>query len=77
MEELFTVREVSDQLKIAVSTVYRYVESGVFPHSKIGPNIRFTNNDIARFLIAQKRQTTTPVTNSTRAIYDNIDWMAS
>ncbi|MDR2394754.1 MAG: helix-turn-helix domain-containing protein [Treponema sp.] len=35
MEELYTVREVADRLKISVSSVYRYVESGVFRIAKL------------------------------------------
>jgi excisionase family DNA binding protein len=50
MDELLTIREVAGKLKISVSSVYRYVESGRFPHIKIGTNIRFTQEHIAAFL---------------------------
>jgi excisionase family DNA binding protein len=50
MNELFTIREVADKLKISVSSVYRYVETGRFPHIKIGTNIRFTQEHITAFL---------------------------
>ena len=51
MEELFTIREVAEKLKISVSSAYRYVEKGGFPHLKIGTNIRFTRDHIKDFLL--------------------------
>jgi excisionase family DNA binding protein len=50
MQELFTIREVAEMLKISVSSMYRYVETGLFPHTRLGSNIRFTNEHIAAFL---------------------------
>jgi excisionase family DNA binding protein len=50
MDELLTIREVAGKLKISVSSVYRYVEKGLFPHTKIGTNIRFTQEHITAFL---------------------------
>jgi excisionase family DNA binding protein len=57
MEELFTIKEVAEKLKISVSSIYRYVESGVFPHTKIGSNIRFTNDHIEAFLSRRMART--------------------
>ena len=50
MEEMYTIREVAEMLKISVSSMYRYVEAGKFPHKKIGTNIRFTSEHINEFL---------------------------
>jgi excisionase family DNA binding protein len=50
MDEVYTVREVADKLKVSVSTIYRYVENGDFPHQRIGTNIRFSDRDIEAFL---------------------------
>jgi excisionase family DNA binding protein len=50
MDELFTIREIAERLKISVSSLYRDVEQGRFPHVKIGSNIRFTDEHIAAFL---------------------------
>ena len=50
MDELYTIREVAEKLKISVSSVYRYVESGRFPHIKLGTNIRFNRDHISAFL---------------------------
>ena len=50
MDELLTIREVAVLLKISVSSMYRYVETGRFPHMKIGTNIRFTRDHIKEFL---------------------------
>ena len=53
--EFFTLREVADKLKISTSSMYRYVERGIFPHIRIGSNIRFTAEHIEYFL-SQKLQ---------------------
>jgi len=50
MNELYTIREVSQKLKISQSSVYRYVENGSFPHRRLGSNIRFTKENIEDFL---------------------------
>jgi excisionase family DNA binding protein len=51
MEEMFTIQEVSLKLKLAASTLYRYVETGKMKHKKIGRKIRFTNSQINDFLL--------------------------
>ena len=53
--ELFTIREVAEKLKISISSMYRYVENGSFPHIKLGTNIRFTHEQISDFL-AKKQE---------------------
>jgi excisionase family DNA binding protein len=60
MDELYTIREVAEKLKISISSVYRYVENGSFPHTKIGTNIRFNQQNIESFL-AGKSEKTEPV----------------
>jgi len=51
MEELFTLQEVAIKLKLSTSTLYRYVETGIIQHQKIGRKIRFTDANINDFLI--------------------------
>jgi excisionase family DNA binding protein len=75
MEELFTVREVAEKLKISVSSVYRYVETGMFPCSKIGTNIRFSESDIIRFLSSRNRRSEMSEADKARALYDNDRWI--
>jgi excisionase family DNA binding protein len=50
MQELFTIQEVAAKLKLSVSTLYRYVETGKMQHKKINRKIRFTNSHINDFL---------------------------
>ena len=56
MDELLTIREVADKLKISTSSMYRYVEQGIFPHIRIGPNIRFKAEHIEAFLSRKPEQ---------------------
>jgi excisionase family DNA binding protein len=76
MEELYTIREVAEKLKISISSVYRYVESGRFPHRKIGSNIRFTKENIETFLSKPQKNTeagnTYPSASELQAIYDQF-----
>jgi excisionase family DNA binding protein len=75
MDELFTIREVAEKLKISVSSVYRYVETGCFPHTKIGANIRFTQDHITAFLTenpakAESEKANVPSQAELQAIYN-------
>jgi excisionase family DNA binding protein len=71
MDELFTIREVAKKMKISVSSVYRYVETGRFPHTKIGTNIRFTEDHIKAFL-SDNQEETNQVKLSQDEYYENI-----
>jgi len=78
MSEYFTIREVADRLKISVSSVYRYVETGRFPHIKIGTNIRFTQEHIEAFLadnpasIKPEKPYKQPSPSELQAMYDQF-----
>jgi len=77
MNELFTIREVAEKLKISVSSVYRYVETGRFPHIKIGANIRFTQEHVEAFLAENPAETKPsesykPSPSELRAMYDQF-----
>ena len=77
MNELFTIREVAEILKISVSSVYRYVETGRFPHIKIGTNIRFSQEHIAAFLAENPAKTKPekpykPSPSELQAMYDQF-----
>jgi excisionase family DNA binding protein len=78
MQELFTIREVAEILKISVSSMYRYVETGLFPHTRLGVNIRFTNEHIAAFLaenssMAKRQAALSQSSNSPVRFYDRFD----
>jgi len=57
MEELFSVQEVAKILKLSTSTIYRHVESGVFPFLRVGTNIRFSESHVHMFLARKSRET--------------------
>jgi excisionase family DNA binding protein len=71
MEELFTVREVADKLKISVSSVYRYAEFGLIPHKKIGSSLRFTQENIETFIAGK---TANHQRQNTETRFLNDDW---
>jgi excisionase family DNA binding protein len=76
MDELFTIREVAEKLKISVSSIYRYVETDRFPHIKLGSNIRFNKDHIATFIAETQKKTkgyvAYPSPTELEAIYDQL-----
>ena len=76
MDELYTILEVAEKLKISVISVYRYVESGRFPHIKLGTNIRFNKDHISAFLVENSVKDETdnahPLPVDLQAIYDQL-----
>ena len=49
-DEVMTVKEVADYLKIAESTVYRLVKNGSLPGRKLGGNWRFSRKGLDAWL---------------------------
>jgi excisionase family DNA binding protein len=45
-EEILNIKEVSDYLKIPVSTVYKLVQDGKVPAIKLGKHWRFMKKDL-------------------------------
>jgi excisionase family DNA binding protein len=77
MDDLYTIREVAEKLKISVSSVYRYVENGSFPHIKVGTNIRFNVGHIEAFLSGNTTKTepvraNAPTPAELQMIYDSL-----
>ena len=71
MEELFTIQEISEKLKLSCSTLYRYAETGKLQHNKIGRKIRFTNSQIQDFLsknLNEKQEVLKPQTKQAAII---------
>ena len=52
-DEIFNIKEVSDYLKIPISTIYKLVQGGKVPAIKVGKHWRFMKKDIDR-LFEQK-----------------------
>jgi excisionase family DNA binding protein len=56
-DEIMTLTEVSEYLKIAERTLYGYVQKGMLPGIKIGSAWRFRKSDIDAWLDEQKKLT--------------------
>jgi excisionase family DNA binding protein len=55
-DEILNIKEVSDYLKIPVSTIYKLVQDGKVPAVKVGKHWRFMKKDI-NHLFEQKLPT--------------------
>jgi excisionase family DNA binding protein len=56
-DEIFTLQDVADYLKLAERTVYGYAQKGILPGIKICSAWRFRKADIDRWLEEQRRIT--------------------
>ncbi len=50
MEEVHTVREVADKLKVSERTVYSWIYSGRMQALKVGRAVRIKNSEVQRML---------------------------
>jgi len=55
MEELLTVEELSNKLKVGKSTVYRWVHYDFIPHIKLGGAVRFDEKSVRKRLSNRAR----------------------
>lgn len=61
LEDILTIREVSEHLKVTERTLYRLVQDGQLPAFKVGNSWRFRHADLERWISMQARATrTTP-----------------
>lgn len=56
-DQIMTLQEVAEYLKIAEKTLYGYAQKGVVPAIKIGTAWRFRRADIDAWLDEQKKLT--------------------
>jgi excisionase family DNA binding protein len=54
-DEIMTVSEVADYLKISEVTTYKFVQEGKIPGFKIGRHWRVKRSDLTEFIEKQKR----------------------
>lgn len=48
---IYTIREAAEYLRLAPSTLYRFIESGILPHHRFGvKKIIFTQSDLDEFI---------------------------
>ena len=53
-EEILTLKEVADHLKLAEKTAYRLAAEGKLPGFKVGGSWRFKKEDINRWIEERK-----------------------
>lgn len=46
LDEILNIKEVSDYLKIPVSTLYKLIQDGKIPATKLGKHWRFMKKDL-------------------------------
>ena len=56
-DEILTLREVAEYLKLAEKTAYRLAAEGKLPGFKVGGSWRFKREDIERWIEAKKKET--------------------
>ena len=50
MNNLITIKEVSEYLQIKERTIYSWINKGIIPHYKIESMVRFKENEINEWL---------------------------
>jgi excisionase family DNA binding protein len=51
--EMLTAKELQQLLKISAKTLYRYVQRGLIPYSRIQSNVRFPKQQILEWIARQ------------------------
>ena len=57
-DDIMTVKELTDYLKIAEKTAYRFASEGKVPGFKVGSAWRFRKSEIDRWISEQERNET-------------------
>lgn len=57
-EEILTLRQVAEYLKVTERTLYRLVQEGQLPAFKVGNSWRFRRDDLDRWITKQARNLT-------------------
>lgn len=52
-DELLTIRDVAQRLKLKTQTIYLWVQSGKLPGAKFGKEWRFRSSDIEKWITQQ------------------------
>lgn len=63
MEEILTIPEVAEYLKISKAKVYLMVQRKQIPHLKLNRNVRIRRSDLEKWLEKQKVVETSDVAN--------------
>ena len=52
MEELLTVKEAAEALRLKPSTIYAYAEKGILPYTKLGNRLLFQKSRLEEWVEA-------------------------
>ena len=55
-EEILTIKELAEYLKIAEKTAYRFASEGKVPGFKVGSSWRFRKTEIDRWIAKQEKR---------------------
>ncbi|WP_412760890.1 helix-turn-helix domain-containing protein [Paenibacillus validus] len=51
MERLYSLKQVAEVLSLSYATVYRMVNDGTLPSTKVGGSIRVTQESLRKFIV--------------------------
>ena len=60
-DQVYTIRELSDQLRVHPTTIYRLLRQGRLPAFRVGANWRFSQAAIEEWQSGQASKTAVPV----------------
>lgn len=66
-DQIMTIPEVAEYLKLSKSKVYLLVQTGIIPHIKIGRNVRIREKDLYKWLEQNRVDPTSPFYTSYRS----------
>lgn len=59
-DQILTIPEVAEYLKLSKSKVYLLVQAGKIPHFKIGRNVRIREKDLSQWLEQNRVEVSMP-----------------
>lgn len=65
-DEIFTIKELSEHLRVHPTTIYRLLRQGRLPGFRVGSNWRFNRTTIEQWEIAQVAGTPAPIARGRR-----------
>jgi excisionase family DNA binding protein len=65
-EEVFTIKELSEHLRVHPTTIYRLLRQGRLPGFRVGSNWRFNRTAIEQWEVAQASKFPPPITRGRR-----------
>ncbi len=65
-EDIFTIKELSEHLRVHPTTIYRLLRQGRLPGFRVGSNWRFNRAAIEQWERLQAAESPTPITRGRR-----------